>query len=43
MTRSEFRTDWSNQPLFEKKNQHDGAAKQPTVILGLIAYQSPKK
>jgi hypothetical protein len=43
MTRAEFRTDWSNQPFFEKKNQQDGATKQPTVILGLIAYPSPKK
>jgi hypothetical protein len=43
MTRTEFRTDWSNQPFFEKKNQQNGATTQPTVLLGVIAYLSPKK
>jgi hypothetical protein len=43
MTRAEFRTDWSDQPFFEKKNQPHGATTQPTVLLGLIAYIAPKK
>jgi hypothetical protein len=43
MTRTEFRIDWSNQPFFEKKNQLNGATTQPTVLLGVIAYLSPKK
>jgi hypothetical protein len=43
MTRAEFRTDWSDQPFFEKKNQPNGATTQPTVLLGLIAYLAPKK
>jgi hypothetical protein len=29
-TRAESRTDWSNQPFFEKKNQQNGATTQPT-------------
>ena len=43
MTRAEFRTDWSDKPFFEKKNQPNGATTQPTVLLGLIAYIAPKK
>jgi hypothetical protein len=43
MTRAEFRTDWSNQPFFEKRNQPNGATTQPTILLGLIAYIAPKK
>ena len=43
VTRAEFRTEWSNQPFFEKKNQLNGATTQPTVLLGLIAYIAPKK
>ena len=43
MTRAEFRTDWSDQPFFEKKNQPNGATTQPTVLLGLVAYFAPKK
>ncbi len=43
MTRAEFRTDWSDQPFFEKRNQPNGAKTQPTVLLGLIAYLAPKK
>jgi hypothetical protein len=43
MTRAEFRTDWSDRPFFEKKNQPHGATTQPTVLLGLIAYIAPKK
>ena len=43
MTRAEFRTDWSDRPFFEKKNQPNGATTQPTVLLGLIAYLAPKK
>ena len=43
MTRAEFRTDWSDQPFFEKKNQPNGATSQPTILLGLIAYLAPKK
>jgi Putative beta-barrel porin-2, OmpL-like. bbp2 len=43
MTRAEFRTDWSDQPFFEKKNQPNGATSQPTVLLGLVAYFAPKK
>jgi hypothetical protein len=43
MTRAEVRTDWSDHPFFEKKNQPAGATTQPTVLLGLIAYLAPKK
>ena len=43
MTRAEFRTDWSNQPFFEKKNQPNGVNSQPTVLVGVIAYLAPKK
>ena len=43
MSRAEFRTDWSDQPFFEKKNQPNGATTQPTVMLGLVAYFAPKK
>jgi hypothetical protein len=43
MTRAEFRTDWSDQPFFPKKNQPNGATTQPTFLLGLIAYLAPKK
>ena len=43
LTRAEFRTDWSDQPFFEKKNQPNGATTQPTALLGLIAYLAPKK
>jgi hypothetical protein len=43
MTRAEFRTDWSDKPFFEKRNQPNGATSQPTVLLGLIAYIAPKK
>ena len=43
MTRAEFRTDWSDRPFFERKNQPNGATTQPTVLLGLIAYLAPKK
>jgi hypothetical protein len=43
LTRAEFRTDWSDHPFFEEKNQPHGATTQPTVLLGLIAYIAPKK
>ncbi|MGO9970924.1 MAG: porin [Bryobacteraceae bacterium] len=43
MTRAEFRTDWSDQPFFEKNNQPNGAKTQTTALLGLIAYIAPKK
>jgi hypothetical protein len=43
MTRAEFRTDWSNQPFFEKSDQPKGSHVQPTALLGLIAYIAPKK
>jgi hypothetical protein len=43
LTRAELRTDWSDHPFFEKKNQPNGATTQPTVLLGLIAYLAPKK
>lgn len=43
MTRAEFRTDWSNQPFFERNNQPNASKAQPTVTPGLIAYVAPKK
>jgi hypothetical protein len=43
VTRAEFRTDWWDQPFFQKKNQPNGATTQPTVLLGLIACLAPKK
>jgi len=43
MTRTEFRTDWSDHGFFEKKGQTNGAKSQPTILLGLIAYIAPKK
>jgi hypothetical protein len=42
-TRAEFRADWSDQHFFEKRTQVNGAARQPTVLLGLMAYLAPKK
>jgi hypothetical protein len=43
MTRTEFRTDWSDHGFFPKQGQTTGAKTQPTVLLGLIAYIAPKK
>jgi hypothetical protein len=43
MSRAEFRTDWSNQPFFQKDNRPAGSHVQPTALLGLIAYFAPKK
>lgn len=42
MARAEFRTDWSDQPFFER--DHGVPCKtQPTALLGLIAFLGPKK
>jgi hypothetical protein len=42
MARGEFRTDWSDQPFFEK--QHGQSSKtQPTALLGIVAFLGPKK
>ncbi len=43
MTRAELRTDWSNRPFFDAKNQPGGAKTQPTALIGLIASFAPKK
>jgi hypothetical protein len=42
MSRLEFRSDFSNQPFFEKEGGMTGKA-QPTVLLGLVAFFGPKK
>jgi len=43
MARGEFRTDWSNQPFFEKSNQGPVSKTEPTLLLGLVAYFAPRK
>jgi hypothetical protein len=42
LARGEFRNDWSNQPFFEKDNGRFGKS-QPTLLIGLVAYFTPKK
>jgi hypothetical protein len=42
MARAEFRTDWSDQPFFER--EHGVPCKtQPTGLIGLVAFLGPKK
>jgi hypothetical protein len=42
LARGEFRNEWSNQPFFDTGGGRFGKT-QPTLMLGLIAYISPKK
>jgi hypothetical protein len=42
LARGEFRNDWSNQPFFDKGSGRFGKS-QPTLMLGLVAFLTPKK
>jgi Putative beta-barrel porin-2, OmpL-like. bbp2 len=42
LARGEFRHDWSNQPYFSKEHGQFGTG-QPTLLLGIVAYFTPKK
>lgn len=42
ISRLEFRDDWSNQPFFER-NHGRMSKRQPTILLGMIAFFGPKK
>jgi hypothetical protein len=42
LARGEFRNEWSNQAFFDKGNGRFGKT-QPTIMLGLVAYLTPKK
>ena len=42
MARGEFRHDWSDQPYFSKEHGMYGTS-QPTLLLGIVAYLTPKK
>jgi len=42
LARGEFRHDWSNQPYFSKEHGMYGTG-QPTLMLGIVAYLTPKK
>lgn len=42
IARAEFRTDWSDQPFFQKDHGTFGKT-QPTILFGLVAYIAPKK